>query len=369
METVKERLAIPNLGNYTVALDSAVRAMGIEPWSSTCTSREELELGIAAAPESLCLPFKAHIGHFIAAAGDGCDHALIVNSMGACRLTYYRTLIENILGDMGLEIKVWGLGFDGFKPPVIRYFDPAPLPFIRAVLLALEKIKVIDILETEVWKSRPREKIRGETTKLFWESLDMLAGEGRKKAVRKLGVLFGNRFKTLAAGDPPGGILHVGLVGEVSLLRDRTLNHNIEEKLGALGVEVRNFFLLGAELANIFGIPAGSNRAHTRKELSKIARPYLNSPVGGHALDSVAHVIHCAGAGYDGMVHLCPTGCMPEVSVRPIIADISRKKNFPVLELSFDEHTGEEGLVTRLEAFVDMLRDRKRPEKMRKEER
>jgi predicted nucleotide-binding protein (sugar kinase/HSP70/actin superfamily) len=363
-----ERLAIPNLGNYTVALDSAVRAMGIEPWSSTCTSREEMELGIAAAPESLCLPFKAHLGHFIAAARAGCENALMVNSVGTCRLSYYRRLIETILRDMGLGIRVWGLGFDGIKPPVIRYFDPKPLPFVRAVLLALEKIKVIDILEAEAWKTRPRETTRGETTALFRESLALLGEAKTKREVRKLGAVFAGRFAGLRKkfsesgknSVKEDGILRIGLIGEVSLLRDRTLNHNVEERLGELGAEVRNFFLLGAELSNIFGIPAGKNRAHTRKELAKIARPYLANPVGGHALDSVAHTIHCSKEGCDGMVHLCPAGCMPEVSVRPILADISRKEDFPVLELSFDEHTGEEGLVTRLEAFTDILRERRK---------
>jgi predicted nucleotide-binding protein (sugar kinase/HSP70/actin superfamily) len=358
----QERLAIPNLGNYTIALDSAVRAMGIESWSSTYTSREEMDLGIAAAPESLCLPFKAHLGHFIAAAKAGCENALMVNSMGTCRLSYYRTIIENILRDMGFGIRVWGLGFDGIKPPVVRYFDPALLPFIKAVLLALEKIKVIDILETESWRCRPRESVRGETTKLFRESLTMLGEANTKREVRQLAARFKKEFAdpALTRGRADDEILRIGLVGEVSVLRDRTLNYGIEEKLGELGAQVRNFFLLGAELSNIFGIPAGKNRAHTRKELAKIARPWLNNPVGGHALDSAAHTIHCAQEGYDGMVHLCPAGCMPEVSVRPIIADISRRNNFPVLELSFDEHVAEEGLVTRLEAFVDVLRERRR---------
>jgi predicted nucleotide-binding protein (sugar kinase/HSP70/actin superfamily) len=358
--TGRERLAIPNLGNYTIALDSAVRAMGIEPWSSTYTPREEMELGIAAAPESLCLPFKAHLGHFIAADRAGCDHALMVNSMGTCRLTYYRKLIENILRDMGLKIRLWGLGFDGIKPPVIRYFDPAPFSFVKAVLLALEKIKVIDILEQESWKTRPREKERGAATKLLRKNLELLGRAETGKEVRRLGRLFKEQFRELRDSEKDEGkILRIGLIGEVSLLRDRTLNHHTEERLGELGAETRNFFLLGAELANIFGIPAGKNRSHTRRELSKIARPWLANPVGGHALDSVAHTLHCATEGYDGMVHLCPAGCMPEVSVRPVIAAISREKDFPVLELSFDEHTAEAGLVTRLEAFTDVLRERR----------
>ena len=42
---------------------------------------------------------------------------------------------------------------------------------------------------------------------------------------------------------------------------------------------------------------------------------------------------------------------------------ISRKaKNFekPILHLTIDEHTGEAGFITRLEAFVDMLYRKKR---------
>ena len=46
-----------------------------------------------------------------------------------------------------------------------------------------------------------------------------------------------------------------------------------------------------------------------------------------------------------------------------MIEDIKRKaKNFskPLLNLSIDEHTGEAGFVTRLEAFCDMLFRNKR---------
>lgn len=349
-----EKLAIPNLGNYTVALDSAVRSMGIEPWSSTATSVRAMELGIAAAPESLCLPFKAHLGHFIEADNAGCEHALMVNSIGTCRLTHYRRLIEDILKDMGRNIRIWGLGFDGIKPPVIRYFDPAPIPFIRAVLLALEKIKIIDVVETAAWKTRPRELRKGSTSIVVRNCLTVLANTNTCREVKKLKNEFLSEFEAIPQ-DHKSKLPKIGMIGEVSVLRDRSLNQNAEEILGNLGIEVRNFFLLGAELGNIFGIPTGENRIYTRKQLAKVARPYLQNPVGGHALDSVAHTILCSRAGYDGMVHLCPAGCMPEVSIRPILAALSRDLGIPVLELSFDEHTSAVGTITRLEAFTDIL--------------
>jgi predicted nucleotide-binding protein (sugar kinase/HSP70/actin superfamily) len=289
----------------------------------------------------------------------GCGHALMVNSLGTCRLTYYRGLIETILRDMGRKIRVWGLGFDGIKPPVIRYFDPPLVPFIKSVLLALEKIKVIDTIEIAAWKTRPHEASRGDVSAAARACFGELERADTIREVRLLRERVRDRFGRLGQKDTNQDPLRIGLIGEISLLRDRTLNQNTEIVLGELGAEVRNFFLLGAELENIFGFGAGGQKAFTRRELMKIAAPYLANPVGGHALDSVAHTIRCAGDGFDGMVHLCPAGCMPEVSIRPVLAQVSREKNIPVLELSFDEHTSAVGVVTRLEAFVDMLHARR----------
>ena len=353
-----ERLAIPNLGNYTVALASAVQSLGIEAWWSTSTNARAMELGKAAAPESLCLPFKAHLGHFIEADDAGVENALMVNSVGTCRLRYYRGMIEEILRDMGRPIRIWGLGFDGIKPPLVRHFDPRPVPFLRAVLLAFEKIRAIDALELAAAYARAREIRVGESSALMDASLAELHELGDSNSARAFRKAVPERFAGIPL-DRDRDPLRIGLIGEVSVLRDKLLNQNIEQTLGHMGVEVKNFFLLGAELGNIFGFTVGQKR-YTRKNLAKIARPYLDCPVGGHALDSVAHTIECAAEGYDAMVHVCPSGCMPEISIRPILRRISEEEDIPVLQLSFDEHTSPVGVTTRVEAFIDILERRRR---------
>jgi predicted nucleotide-binding protein (sugar kinase/HSP70/actin superfamily) len=55
-----------------------------------------------------------------------------------------------------------------------------------------------------------------------------------------------------------------------------------------------------------------------------------------------------------------PFTCMPEIVAQGILTRVSRDLSFPVLTLIIDEHTGEAGINTRLEAFVDLLRARKR---------
>ena len=50
-----------------------------------------------------------------------------------------------------------------------------------------------------------------------------------------------------------------------------------------------------------------------------------------------------------------PFTCMPELVASTIVHRISNERNFPVLSLNFDEHVSEANLITRLEAFVDLL--------------
>ena len=58
------------------------------------------------------------------------------------------------------------------------------------------------------------------------------------------------------------------------------------------------------------------------------------------------------------MVHLEPFGCLPETMARNIMPQT--KEELPVLNLIYDEHTGKAGVISRLEAFVDMIRRQKR---------
>jgi len=149
----------------------------------------------------------------------------------------------------------------------------------------------------------------------------------------------------------------VALVGEATVLRDKYLNHNVEDILGALGVQVHNCFLLGLETKKIFHLEFSSR--HSRRGRLKVARPYLKSLVGGHAIETISNTIYSAQEGYDGAVHIYPTGCMPEVSIKPVLSKIRQDYRFPILHCSFDEHTSHVGIVTRIETFVDLLYESK----------
>ena len=57
----------------------------------------------------------------------------------------------------------------------------------------------------------------------------------------------------------------------------------------------------------------------------------------------------------DGLIHVAPFNCTPETVAQSALVALQRERGVPVLSLSFDEQTGAAGVMTRLEAFVDML--------------
>ena len=62
----------------------------------------------------------------------------------------------------------------------------------------------------------------------------------------------------------------------------------------------------------------------------------------------------------DGIIALSAFGCGPDSLMVDEIQYHATERNIPMIHLTIDEHTGEAGFVTRVEAFVDMLIRRKR---------
>jgi predicted nucleotide-binding protein (sugar kinase/HSP70/actin superfamily) len=97
-----------------------------------------------------------------------------------------------------------------------------------------------------------------------------------------------------------------------------------------------------------------------RKWLEHLAKPHIPMDIGGEAIWVIGEYIEKAQAGFDGFVHSYPFTCMPEVTARSIITNHLKKKyDLPIIYFSFDEQSGQEGFRTRLEAFVDLMTERR----------
>jgi Uncharacterized protein conserved in bacteria len=61
----------------------------------------------------------------------------------------------------------------------------------------------------------------------------------------------------------------------------------------------------------------------------------------------------------DGIIYLSCFGCGTDSIVQGLLASSARETHKPYMMITLDEHSGEAGLVTRLEAFLDMVERRK----------
>lgn len=61
----------------------------------------------------------------------------------------------------------------------------------------------------------------------------------------------------------------------------------------------------------------------------------------------------------DGIIYLSCFGCGTDSMVQELLARRAREQHKPYMMITLDEHSGEAGLVTRLEAFLDMVERRK----------
>ena len=62
----------------------------------------------------------------------------------------------------------------------------------------------------------------------------------------------------------------------------------------------------------------------------------------------------------DGIIALSAFGCGPDSLMVDEMMYHCKETGMPLIHLTIDEHTGEAGFVTRLEAFVDMMMRKKR---------
>jgi len=61
----------------------------------------------------------------------------------------------------------------------------------------------------------------------------------------------------------------------------------------------------------------------------------------------------------DGMIHITAFACGPDSVVDKFLEIEAKKRKMPYMAITIDEHTGEAGMRTRMEAFLDMLQYRR----------
>lgn len=353
-------VTFPHLGNAYICVKALLDDMGIRYVIPPFTSKRSVELGSRHVPESACLPLKITVGNLIEAYELGADTILMVGGKGPCRFGYYCEMQREILDDIGIKMDLITLeapnrNMTEFVRRIRKLtgsFSPGRL--MKGFYDTAKIAKKVDLLEGLCRRLRPREKIKGSVDRVY---------EGfRKEALKAVGkkevcslIKDTERRLLQIELERSEASFKVGIVGEIYTTIDQFANFNIEKKLGWMGLEVDRKITVSQWIyEHMIKKPLGLMDT----EFAREAEPYLGTMIGGHAQETIGNSILYAKKGYDGIIQVYPFTCMPEIVASSILPSIERDLDIPVLTLVIDEMTGEEGFVTRLEAFVDLLAER-----------
>lgn len=359
------------MGNVYIAWASALRKLGIEPVIPPKTNKKTLEMASKHSPESICLPYKTVLGNFLQAIEGGADYVAMISSPGICRLGEYGQSIKYVLKEMGygdkyIELQLYD-GFKGMYNFLSELSAGNPVLIVKAINIVIRKIFVLDKIENLFSYYRAREVVMGTAEKHYKKALNMILEAGNTKELKVAEKKAIEEIKKTEI-DANRDVLTVDITGEIFLVQDPFSNQNIEKELGRMGVQTRRSLTVSGFIKDAI-IPKAFKKGETHLERAyRMARPYLMRDIGGDALESVSDVAYANERGVDGIIHVSPFTCMPEIMSQNIFPSMRENCEIPILPLILDEQTGRAGYITRLEAFVDLMRRRKLYKKRKEQE-
>ncbi len=361
----KDRIiAWPRMGRIDIPLKALLTNLGAKIVIPPANSNEALEIGVKNSIEGICLPYKLNLANYIMALNSGANTLMMFQAPGSCRLGNYTKMAQKTLKKMGYEFDM--VIFDMYRNKMIQTLHAFwhvtrclnPWKYFKAFSLGFAKFFAIDCAEKMLLYYRPREINKGDAENLYnkWlfkidECNSIIKSKFLcnriKKDFKKIKI---NKNKEVPV---------VYLLGEFFVLLDPYTNQNIEKELGEMGVEVRRQIMFSGWLEHVLKPSFLYKKESHRERAVKYASNYMKRAIGGECIETVGDTVYASRNGIDGIIHLMPFSCMPEIVAQNILPKVSREENIPVLELVLDEQTGKAGNLTRIEAFIDLVKRRK----------
>ncbi len=364
----KRVVAFPHMGNLYIPVSAMLRTMGAELLLPPENNSETLTIGTRHSIETVCLPYKMNLGNYIQALEAGANVLIMFQAPGSCRLGNYATMAEAKLKELGYEFEM--VVFDMYKgklKEVAKKFSHATgtkniLKTLRGIRIALAKISALDEVESRLLFLRPREYKKGSAENVYNHAKKEIHKADTIKDL-KIALKKINKKYDEVDYDAKKDVLKVYLTGEFFVQLDPFTNMEIERELGSLGVEVERQVMF-SHWSNNTLMPKFLQKEESHRDRSaRMAKKYIKRAIGGECLESVGDVIYAADKNISGVIHVGPFNCNPEIVTQCILPNVSKLEDIPVISFAMDEMTGKAGLVTRLEAFVDLINRRRRSKK------
>ena len=306
--------------------------LGIKIVLSDITTKQTMSNGSALVVTETCLPIKVYIGHILNLIDKGVDKILVPS-------------IQSIAPKIYNCSKIRGL------PDLVRNVVKRDFTMVEATLDKSEKNHGLYefLAEMAAPFGITDEKVIKKASKAGWRCYNNFhimakSGMSYKKAINY--ALQGKVFIENQTKEYP---ISIALVSHGYNIYDDRTCMKIFDKLEAMDVKVYTSLQLSNEQLDD-GIASLGNEQYWANE-------YDMTGSAGHYLKDNK---------IDGVITLTAFGCGPDSLMVERITRKAKRFNKPLLNLTIDEHTGEAGFITRLEAFVDMLFRKKRANIMNK---
>lgn len=300
--------------------------LGIEIVLSDKTTKKTLANGASLVVTETCLPVKVFVGHVLNLIDKGIDKIFIPSFQSIAPKIYNCSKIRGL-------------------PDLVRNVVKKDFTIIEATLDKSEKNQgFYEFLQESVapFGITDMRKIKkaSKTGWKFYNNFKIMTASGMDY---KQAMNYALQGKVLISKDDKEYPISIALVSHAYNIYDERTSMNVFEKLKEMDVKVYSSLQLTNEQLDE-GINALGQQIYwaNEREMTGCAGHYLKDNK------------------IDGVITLTAFGCGPDSLMVERITRKSRRFNKPLLNLTIDEHTGEAGFITRLEAFVDMLYRKKR---------
>jgi len=294
--------------------------LGAEVISSGRTNRFIVETGLAQAVDEACFPVKVFYGHVIDMCQKKPDYIFLPRLISLEPKTYTCPKVMGLTDMLRAALE---------DLPVII---DMPINYVQGE----KEIKKAILKVGSYFSSSPRQ---------IWEAYAHACQEERRfRKIARQGFTLEEAIQLWEKGErgpvKNKGDLSIGILGHGYILYDPVISMNIVDHLKKLGCRLTYLEML--------------NLQDVEKEAASLPKRVFWT-LGRRMIG--AAILMNKRPDIEGLVFVSCFGCGPD----SFIGELIERKYFtkPFLRLTVDEHTGEAGVVTRLEAFCDMLRRRR----------
>jgi len=386
-------LYIPNMSDHAIAFKSAFRACGQkaevmdEPddlsvyWGRKYTSGKECYPCILTTGDMVKMVKRPNFDPERSAF-------LMPSGNGPCRFGQYHRFHRMVLDELGFEnVPIYAPNQDH------RIYKDFNIVGSRFSKLGWQAIVATDMLIKMLHEIRPTEVMKGETERIYRESIEAVSHA----------IEMGKNGLTNVLHDAVDKFLHVerseikrpivGIVGEIYVRCNRFSNNDVIRKVEELGGQVWfapvtewisyiNFFskrrdsvrkvrvsdvlktslteyIQGKEERRLeepfMGLIQYGEEPHVESIIEK-ASPYVHVSFEGEAILSVGKAIDFIDKGVSGIINVMPFTCMPGTITSAVLRLVQKKYNVPIINVAYDGQ-GQTNIDTRLEAFMYQVRE------------